>query len=471
MNMTILVTVLAIYFLGMIGIGWFGKKKYGTDFNTMISAGRNVGVILFIGTSVGCHIGNGFIVGGSAAGAASGISGMWYGIACAGAYLIVALTVNKPIFKLGYITVPEFLQARYNDKFTSVIYIVTTVIANTGICGVQIMAGKALFSALGMNGNIGAVAIAVVVLIYSSLSGLWGAFATSVVQVGVIIVGLVSTSIALLFNGAIDTIITAFNSGATPETYFEVLPGGIMTFLAMLIPIALAHMGDQCIVQRINSSKSAKVGVWGFILSSIIMIPLAFLPAFVGMYGFVTFGEAALEGNSVFFSVALHALGPVIAAVLIAAVIAAIMSTIDSLMVANSTVVMNDLYRGMINPKASEKALLLGDRIVTTICTCIALLVAISATNIIELLLSVNSFIAACVFATFMGCLFWKGGTRMGSIASASIGFLTVFVDLVGIVHLPYPTITPIVLSITTYILVSLFTKANNNTTAEGQSA
>ncbi|MDR1509538.1 MAG: sodium:solute symporter family protein [Synergistaceae bacterium] len=470
MNMTILVVVLAVYFLGMIGIGWFGKKNYGKDFNTMISAGRNVGVILFIGTSVGTHIGNGFVVGGSADGAANGISGIWYGIACAVSYLILAFTVSKAIFKQGYITLPEFLRARYGDKVTSVIFVVATVIANIGNIGVQIMAGKALFSALGLNGNLGAVIIAVVVLIYSSLSGLWGAFATSVVQVAVIIAGLITTSAIIMLNGGISVITEAFSSGATPKTYFDVLPGGIMPVLSMLIPITLAVAADQCTVQRINSSKSEKVAFWGFILSFLIMVPLAFMPAFVGMYGYTFFGEKALGGSGVFFSVAMHSLGPWLSAILIAAVIAAIMSTIDALTVANSTVVVNDLYRGMVNPEASEKALLLGDRIVTVIGTGAALMVALSATNIINLLVSVNSFVAACVFASFIGCLYWKGGTRMGSIASAIAGFLAVVIDLAGIVRLPYNTITPILISIAAYIVVSLFTK-DSGAAAGGQSA
>jgi len=67
MNNTILIIVLAVYFLAMVGIGWVGKKKYGNNFDNSISAGRNVGVMLFIGAAVGTHIGNGFVVGGQQA--------------------------------------------------------------------------------------------------------------------------------------------------------------------------------------------------------------------------------------------------------------------------------------------------------------------------------------------------------------------------------------------------------------------
>ena len=45
----------------------------------------------------------------------------------------------------------------------------------------EIMAGSAIFVALGMDGTLGAVVATIVVLAYSCLSGLWGAQMTSVI--------------------------------------------------------------------------------------------------------------------------------------------------------------------------------------------------------------------------------------------------------------------------------------------------
>ncbi|EOJ4528238.1 hypothetical protein ACKKL3_004464, partial [Shigella flexneri] len=66
---------------------------------------------------------------------------------------------------------------------------------------------------LGLPGNVGAISIAVVVLLYSQLSGLWGAFATSVIQTGVILVGLVATTIVLFSKGAVGEMSAAIQAG------------------------------------------------------------------------------------------------------------------------------------------------------------------------------------------------------------------------------------------------------------------
>ena len=39
-TMTLIVIVMAIYFVGMIAISWMGRK-YGKNFDDFISAGRN----------------------------------------------------------------------------------------------------------------------------------------------------------------------------------------------------------------------------------------------------------------------------------------------------------------------------------------------------------------------------------------------------------------------------------------------
>ena len=99
-TMTLIVIVMAIYFVGMIAISWMGRK-YGKNFDDFISAGRNCTTLMIIGSAVGSHIGNGYVVGGAASGAAVGLSGAWYGIGCALSYLAVAFVLNHRVYKCG----------------------------------------------------------------------------------------------------------------------------------------------------------------------------------------------------------------------------------------------------------------------------------------------------------------------------------------------------------------------------------
>ena len=127
-----IVIVMAIYFLGMIGIGWLGRKN-ADSFNSYLNTGRKAGILLIMGGAIGGHIGNGFVVGGAGSGAEMGIGGIWYGIGCALSYVVLAFTINDYIYKKGYMSLADFLQERYGDKITSLIYSVTTEIGRAHV--------------------------------------------------------------------------------------------------------------------------------------------------------------------------------------------------------------------------------------------------------------------------------------------------------------------------------------------------
>ncbi|MDR3321278.1 MAG: hypothetical protein LBS93_02430, partial [Synergistaceae bacterium] len=208
-----IVVVLVIYFMAMIGIGWVGRNR-SQNFESYLNMGRSGGVILLVGGAVGGQVGNGFVVGGAAEGAAVGMAGAAYGIACALSSVMVAIFLNDFIYKGNYMSLAGYTFKRYGNTVPGAIYDLSTAISSIGLIAGQIMAGKALFMALDMPGAAGAIAISVVVLLYSQMAGLWGAFATSVVQTCVILVGLIITTIILLSKGAIGDMNAAIEAGS-----------------------------------------------------------------------------------------------------------------------------------------------------------------------------------------------------------------------------------------------------------------
>ncbi len=202
MNLTLLMVVLGLYFLLMIAISFVGRR-YAKTYDSYLNIGRNAGILLIMGGAIGGHIGNGFVVGGAGSGAEMGIGGIWYGIGCALSYVVLSFTINDFLYKKGYISLSDFLRERYGDRITTLVYSLSTAFSFIGNMAAQIMAGKALFIALGLDGNVGAVVITIVVLLYSQIAGLWGAFATSVVQTGIILLGLIGTTIFVLMQGGV----------------------------------------------------------------------------------------------------------------------------------------------------------------------------------------------------------------------------------------------------------------------------
>ena len=100
--LTTIIIVVAIYFVAMLGIGWYGRR-YSSTFDGYLSMGRSGGILLLMGSAIGANIGNGFVVGGAGGGATSGLAGSAYGLACAVSTL-VAVFLCDFIYKHIYLT-------------------------------------------------------------------------------------------------------------------------------------------------------------------------------------------------------------------------------------------------------------------------------------------------------------------------------------------------------------------------------
>lgn len=454
-----IVVVLVIYFAAMVGIGFLGRKK-ASNFEGYLSMGRSAGVLLLMGGAIGGQIGNGFVVGGAAEGAASGLAGCAYGIACALSTVMVALFLNNFIYNHGYMSMADYTRERYQNEIPGTIYDLSTALSSIGLIAGQIMAGKALFEALGLPGEVGAVAIAVVVLLYSQLSGLWGAFATSVIQTGVILVGLVSTTLVLFSRGAVGDMNSAIQAGTLAKSSLDFSGLSTAGFAGMMLPLLLGMVTDQPTYQRVNSAKSAKISRIACYLSCLVMIPLALMPAFIGSYGAFKYNAS---GNSAFFDVIINELPAIVCALIIAAVLAAVMSTIDCGLITMSTVLTRDIWQGALKKNPSEAQLKKITLVINIGFMFTSTALALSASSILGLLNSVYSFLAAACFVPFVGGVAWKGGTTKGAVAASIVGVITVIISWFGVTfplgNMIPASIFPIIPSAVAYILVSLFTQ------------
>lgn len=94
--LTTIIIVVAIYFVAMLGIGWYGRR-YSSTFDGYLSMGRSGGILLLMGSAIGANIGNGFVVGGAGGGATSGLAGSAYGLACAVSTLVAVFLCDLSI--------------------------------------------------------------------------------------------------------------------------------------------------------------------------------------------------------------------------------------------------------------------------------------------------------------------------------------------------------------------------------------
>ena len=124
-----------------------------------------------------------------------------------------------------------------------------------------------------------------VVFLYSQISPAFGgAFATSVVQTAVILVGLGLP--VFICSSMVQSLrfVPLCEAGTVPATFPKPI-GGYTTsvLIGLVVPVSLQIITDQATFQRINSGKTEKVGFWGHILSAFLMIPIVMLPVLIGM--------------------------------------------------------------------------------------------------------------------------------------------------------------------------------------------
>ncbi len=235
---TTIIIVFVLYLILMLGISWMGRK-HSSSFSEYLTIDGKSPLILLIGGAVGAQVGNGLVVGGAGSAAGVGLAGVGYGLGCAFSYIICFFFTRK-IRENGALTPPEYIQKRYQSKGISQLLNAVYMITIFPGIGAQMMAAKVLFDALGINGVYGVIALCVVVFLYSQISGLWGAFATSVVQISIIAVGVLASAAYILTTGGWSETTAAVASGAVPETFTNFGGYDAATWMFCMLPVALS---------------------------------------------------------------------------------------------------------------------------------------------------------------------------------------------------------------------------------------
>jgi len=118
-----------------------------------------------------------------------------------------------------------------------------------------------------------------VVMIYTLVGGMWSVAVTTTVQMVVIVAGLLLvTSSATNMAGGVGEVVAA----AAAEGKFEWLPAmdliDILGWTAALFTLALGSIPQQDVFQRVNTSKSERVAVWGTTLGGVAYFFFAAIP-------------------------------------------------------------------------------------------------------------------------------------------------------------------------------------------------
>jgi len=421
---------LALYVLVQVAIGiWAGRGA--TSETDYYLGGRRVSFLPLTLSIFATWFGAETILGSAAAIAEGGLSGARaepFGYALC--LTLMALFVAAPIRRGKYITISDFFRERYGkaaEFWSAIIGVIISVIW----AGAQLLAIAAILeTVIGVPGIITLLAATGIVIVYCYFAGLKGDIATDVVQGLFLIVGIVIlfSSVAGRFGG-----LESLLASIEPEQLRLVAPGESL-FARIdnwMIPV-IGSLVTQEVITRFLAARSTGAAQAACLSAAALYLALGMLPVLIGLAGPHMMIPGA-AGDNFIPAVALDLLPPALAIVLVGALFSAILSTVDSNLLAVSSLVSINILRGA-HARRSEADQLRVARWTTVGAGVAALIVALSGSNIYELLAMTSIFgQGGIMVATMIGIRSTFGGAG----AALSSIFACVAFNLATLVLLP----------------------------------
>ena len=417
----IIFTGVALYMLGMLGVGYYASRKSHTVADFLV-AGRGLSLPLCSMTVMATWFGGAMMLGGAGAAFDDGMLGViadpWGG---ALALILVAMFFARVFRRLKLVTVTDFMEQRFG-RVAGIGITITTIFSNVMWVAGMLVAFGTIFEVLtNIPVETGIIIGAIIVFAYTMLGGMWAVALTDFVQMTIIIVGLVILLIVVLVDvggwGAIET--------RLPTGTFNMLPPENtseqwLNYLRAWTIIGLVDISAQTLFQRASAAKTERIAQQAFYIGGFGYLLFGMIPVFLGIIGSITMPGIA---NSEFIipELAKEHLHPVMIAIFVGAMLAAIMSSADSALLGASSVLAKNIVP-WFRPDTSPRLALMVARIGIPVFGGIAILIALRIQVVFDLMVDANILGLAAIIVPFILGVYWKKANRAGALAGMFSG-------------------------------------------------
>ncbi len=411
--------VIIIFLAAVTGLGFYYAGRGEKNFSEYFLSGRNVGWVA-IGFSIfATNISSEHFIGLAGSGASRGLAGGQFELIAVFILIILGWLIVPVYLKSGVVTMPEFLEKRYdrtNRKlfayFSIIIYIFTKI-------SFSLIAGGLLFYKIfGMGVYTSAILIVLLTGIYSVIGGAAAVIRTNVFNAVILILGaLALTGFGLHAVGGFSGL-----EEKLPASYFSMFKGisdPDFPWTGILIGAPILAFWywctDQYIMQNIMSAKSIGDARRGTLLAALLKVTPLFILVLPGLIAAALFPE--INGDEAFPVLITSSILPMgFKGLVVAGLLAAIMSSLASVFNVTATLFTNDFYK-VKHPDASGRELVLVGRLATAVIVFTAILsipmIRIISSQMYIYLQGLQAFISPPIVVIFlMGLLLKKASPK-----------------------------------------------------------
>jgi solute:Na+ symporter, SSS family len=406
--------VIVVYLLGMLAIGFLGRRKVGLD--QFHVAGRSLKQVMLMGTFCATIIGASATMGMAGLGFSKNLPGAWWMLSGTLGLLVLATFFAERARSTGCSTLPELVGFFYGKKVRTAASLLI-VFSWVGVIAVQIVAsGKVLSAVFGGSDTLFMAVCTMVFVLYTAQGGQNSVVKTDLAQFLIIIIGL-----GYLFSRSLEAAGPLALSGLSFPTSAEM---GSVDVVSMLLVVGSAYLVGPDMYSRIFSAKSPHTAKRSAMISALIIVPVAFLITTLGI--FAKNLHPAIAPEQAIPTLMTSLLTPEAMGLVAAALLAAFMSSADTSLMTATSILTLDIYR-KIWPNSSDGRLVMVSRMAVLILGASALILAVSLPSIIKtLLIAYTVFTGGLLVPVVAG--FYKvrlGLTSTGALAALVGGGIT----------------------------------------------
>ncbi|MCI0665747.1 MAG: sodium:solute symporter family protein [Acidobacteria bacterium] len=457
---TIYFWTIVVYLIFLIGVGaWRSKSvKNQEDFSV---AGRQLSTFVLFGTMLATWIGTGSIFGNAGKTYEAGIAAWILPLGGLAGIAVLAFLAAKAR-RFEAITVQDILEKRYN-KWARVLGVITLVLTAVTIVSYQYRAAAAVIDLAlpdTFDFKIAVIIVAVFIIIYTALAGMFSVAYTDLVMGITMIIGILVT-LPVLWNKAggyagIAAKLPAEHMAFTGQfTWVQIL--------GFLLPPGLLVLGDANMYQRFfsarNEGMARRATIWllfGVAYMELMIVFTAWVASALEWQG----GELRNPGRVIAY-VARDHMPIALGALLLTTIMAVIVSTAISYLLVPATALVRDIYQRFINPQASEKSLVWLLRGLVVLLGIVAYFISTFSDKFLEVALRAYTIYGTGVTPSLVAALIWKRATATGAVTSIVTGVaITLIWEFSGLGEKTQidPVIPAIAVSVTSLVVVSLLT-------------
>lgn len=448
--------IILIYFVFVLGIGWYLKRFTKSEEDFFLAGRKNsswVAGLAFLSANLGAlellgMTGNTFKYGMYVA--------HFYWIGAIPAMVFLGIYMMPFYYSSKIKSIPGYLKLRFDEK-TRVLNGIAFAIMTLLVSGINLYAmALVLHTFLGWDWNISMWASALTVMGYVTLSGLMSAIFTEIIQFFLIWFGLFLVSIlGIIEIGSLDQILNRLpesmntlwsTSGDPTQNGMLIHWAGIVLGLGFVLSFGY-WTTDFLVVQRAFSAKDLRAARMTPLLASFFKMALPFIVILAGLIAIAlsndpNSGFKLLEdGGQVNYDSALPLLiaryyPSGLVGLGVTALLAGFMAGQAGNISAFNTVWTYDIYKSVLNKKASDAHLLWMGRVSTVVGVILSLGTAYwakSFPSIMDYMQAIFSWVNAPLFATMLLGMFLWWITPNGAFWGLVVGMLSSFFMWLGV--------------------------------------